>query len=80
MRLNWGGIDAQQRGPVVGTLAADSRRNAIGAHSGSYAVYRALAVASGALDAEHRPDLTNRLTDPSPFPLHLDRGTEKGGL
>ena len=34
----------------------------IGSHGGSYAVYRALAVSSGALDPIRRPDLTN--TDP----------------
>jgi GTP cyclohydrolase II len=31
----------------------------IGTHSGSYSVYRALAVAAGALSREHRADLTN---------------------
>jgi GTP cyclohydrolase II len=35
------------------------QRNAIGTHSGSYAVYRALAVASGALEPDYRPDLTD---------------------
>ena len=34
-------------------------RNVIGSHGGSYAVYRALAVSSGALDPIRRPDLTN---------------------
>ena len=34
-------------------------RNVIGAHGGSYALYRALAVSSGALDPIRRPDLTN---------------------
>ncbi|MDH3451686.1 MAG: GTP cyclohydrolase II [Gammaproteobacteria bacterium] len=57
--LNWGARSAQKRGPVVGTLGATTRRNAIGAHSGSYALYRALAVASGALSPEHIPDLTD---------------------
>ena len=31
----------------------------IGTHSGAYSVYRALAIASGALQADHRPDFTN---------------------
>ena len=31
----------------------------IGTHSGGYAVYRALAVASGSLESGHRADLTN---------------------
>jgi GTP cyclohydrolase II len=43
----------------VGTLANSAHRNVIGTHSGSYSVYRALAVASGALQANHRADLTN---------------------
>ena len=41
----------------MGTLTA--QRNAIGAHSGSYSLYRALAVAAGTLDPVHVPDLTN---------------------
>ena len=51
-----------------GVAAAD--RNVIGTHGGSYAVYRALAVSSGALDPIRRADLTN--TQPAvaigPFP------------
>src|SRR5262245_41719875 len=35
--------------------------NAIGAHGGSYCIYRALAVGIGALDTNHRPDFTNTL-------------------
>jgi hypothetical protein len=31
----------------------------IGTHSGSYSVYRALAVAAGALSTSHKADLTN---------------------
>jgi len=48
-----------KRGPVVATTTDLDQRNAIGSHSGSYTVYRALATAAGALNAEHRPDLTN---------------------
>ena len=55
----WGALDPVKRGPIVGTLAKQDQRNAIGTHSGSYAVYRALAVASGALQADHRADLTH---------------------
>jgi hypothetical protein len=47
------------RGPLVAGLAEPAMRNVIGTHSGSYAVYRALAVAAGNLQADHRPDLTN---------------------
>lgn len=35
------------------------RRNAIGAHGGSYSIYNALAIASGDLDVDFRPDLRN---------------------
>jgi GTP cyclohydrolase II len=57
--IQWGHADPRQRGPVIATLHQAGYRNAIGTHSGSYAVYRALAVASGALEATHRPDLTD---------------------
>ncbi len=55
----WGAATPKERGPVIGTLTDGSRRNAIGAHSGSYSLYRALAVASGQLNPLHVPDLTN---------------------
>jgi GTP cyclohydrolase II len=55
----WGAPTPKERGPVIGTLNDASRRNAIGAHAGSYSLYRALAVASGTLDPLHRPDLTD---------------------
>lgn len=58
-RLNWGNIDPLKRGPIIGTVTNLAHRNVIGTHSGSYAVYRALAVASGALHPNHRADLTN---------------------
>jgi hypothetical protein len=34
------------------------QRNTIGTHGGAYAIYRALAVASGSLQRDHRPDFT----------------------
>jgi GTP cyclohydrolase II len=55
----WGAATAAERGPIVGTTSQRSHRNVIGTHSGSYSVYRALAVASGALSREHKADLTN---------------------
>ncbi|MDX2273493.1 MAG: GTP cyclohydrolase II [Cyanobacteriota bacterium] len=55
----WGARDPLQRGPIIGSLTNPSHRNVIGTHSGAYAVYRALAVASGALQSDHRADLTN---------------------
>jgi GTP cyclohydrolase II len=48
-----------ERGPVIATLSDPSRRNVVGTHSGSYAVYRALAVAAGVLDPDYKPDLTD---------------------
>ena len=57
--LRWGAADPQARGPVVGTTANRSQRNVIGTHSGSYGVYRALAVAAGNLTRGHRADLTD---------------------
>lgn len=59
VKIHWGAKDPKERGAIVGTLTNSSQRNCIGTHSGSYSVYRALAVASGALDPLHRPDLTN---------------------
>jgi len=55
----WGAPTAADRGPVVSGFTGADTRNVIGTHSGSYALYRALAVASGALDPLHKPDLTN---------------------
>lgn len=46
----WGAPTAEERGPVLATNTNEGLRNVIGAHSGSYCIYRALAVASGALD------------------------------
>ncbi len=57
--IHWGAPTAQERGPIIGTVSRLGDRNAIGSHGGSYAVYRALAVSSGALDPIRRPDLTN---------------------
>ena len=57
--IHWGAADALERGPIVGTTVNRSQRNVIGTHSGSYGVYRALAVAAGNLTRGHRADLTN---------------------
>jgi GTP cyclohydrolase II len=57
--IHWGAATPRERGPLIGTLGDAARRNVIGAHSGSYAVYRALAVAARALDPEHQADLTD---------------------
>ena len=57
--IKWGAASARERGPIIGTVSRPQDRNVIGSHGGSYAVYRALAVSSGALDPIRRPDLTN---------------------
>ena len=72
--IEWGAATAKERGPVIGTVNAGSDRNAIGAHGGAYSVYRALAVSSGAMAANNRPDLTNTspTTPMGPFPQWTD--------
>jgi GTP cyclohydrolase II len=57
--LVWDAPTARARGPVVATANAGTDRNAIGAHGGAYSIYRALAVASGAMDPMVRPELVN---------------------
>lgn len=59
IEIQWGAKDPVQRGPIIGSLTNPAQRNCIGTHSGSYAVYRALAISAGALDSMHKPDLTN---------------------
>jgi GTP cyclohydrolase II len=68
--IQWGAADPLVRGPIVGTTTSRSQRNVVGTHSGSYGVYRALAVAAGNLTRGHRADLTNTApTDPiGPYP------------
>lgn len=75
--MDWGNKDPQERGPVVVSRSATTvrRRNAIGAHGGSYSIYYALAVASHEIKIDHRPDFTN--TEPAanigPFPQWADK-------
>ncbi|MGV0742962.1 GTP cyclohydrolase II [Mycolicibacterium sp. XJ870] len=75
--IQWGAATAAERGPVIGTTTTRAHRNVIGTHSGSYSVYRALAVAAGALSPAHRADLTN--TSPTdvigPYPQWSEPGT-----
>jgi GTP cyclohydrolase II len=72
--VQWGADSPSQRGPLIGTVTNKQHRNVIGTHSGSYSVYRAVAVAAGALDPLKKPDLTN--TSPThaigPFPQWFD--------
>jgi len=57
--IKWGAATPLERGPVVASNTNQRARNAIGAHSGSYTVYRALSIASGKFPPMHRPDLNN---------------------
>ncbi len=57
--IQWGAAEPMERRLIIATLTKQTHRNVIGTHSGSYAIYRALAVASGALQSDHRADLTN---------------------
>jgi GTP cyclohydrolase II len=72
--IHWGAKNPKERGPIIATVSDFSKRNVIGTHSGSYALYRALAVAAGQLDPLHKSDLTN--TTPAepigPFPQWSD--------
>jgi len=72
--IRWGAADPLTRGPIVGTTTHRGQRNVIGTHSGSYGVYRALAVAAGNLTRGHRADLTDTApTDPvGPYPAWGD--------
>ncbi|RME17590.1 MAG: GTP cyclohydrolase II [Bdellovibrio sp.] len=58
-QVQWGASTPLERGPIVASLTDFSKRNAIGTHSGSYALYRALAATAGQLEIDHRPDLKN---------------------
>ncbi|WVR08802.1 hypothetical protein IAU60_005860 [Kwoniella sp. DSM 27419] len=60
--IHWGaGPTARDRGPVVCSRIKSNLliRNSIGAHSGSYSIFRALSIAMGQLRPDWRPDLTN---------------------
>ena len=74
--IRWGAPSALERGPVVGTTTNRSQRNVIGTHSGSYGIYRALAVAAGSLVKGHRADLTNTAPTQAfgPHPPWFDAG------
>lgn len=72
--IHWGAKTARERGPLIATNTNPLHRNTIGAHSGSYSVYRALAMAAGKLAEDFKPDLTN--TEPvekiGPHPQWFD--------
>ncbi len=74
--IHWDAATAHERGPVVATPNAGADRNAIGAHGGAYSIYRALAISSGAMAAEARPELTNTypVTPIGPHPQWSEAG------
>lgn len=78
--VQWGAAAPRARGAIIATLTNLDHRNVIGPHPGSYAVYRALAVAAKALDPQHVPDLTNAApTDPvGPYPVTKPEGRGLG--
>ncbi|KAJ7494793.1 cyclohydrolase [Mycena galericulata] len=59
--LQWGADSPSARGPVICSRlpASIKARNALGAHSGSYSIYRALSIALGSLSPTHKPNWTN---------------------
>lgn len=63
--LKWGAEAGRERGPVLasrlpGPGANLKRRNAIGAYAGSYSIYRAVAVAIGAIKQPNSPAKTGK--------------------
>jgi GTP cyclohydrolase II len=74
--VHWDAPTALERGPLIASVANAAARNVIGTHSGAYSVYRALAVASGQLNRDHKPDLSD--TSPAeaigPFPQWSEPG------
>ena len=72
--IQWGAATPSDRSPIIGSVRSGIHRNVIGTHGGSYSIYRALAVANGTLDPDHRADLTN--TSPAvhigPYPSWSD--------
>ncbi|MCO4753742.1 MAG: GTP cyclohydrolase II [Bacteriovoracaceae bacterium] len=67
--INWGVKDPLIRGPIIATTSCENKRNAIGTHSGSYTVYRALSIANKTYPKSHVPDLknTHATTEIGPF-------------
>lgn len=59
--IKWAAADPLERGPIIVSRQASTigKRNAIGAHGGSYSTYFALANASGGIPFDYKPDYTN---------------------
>ncbi|KAJ7650205.1 GTP cyclohydrolase N terminal-domain-containing protein [Roridomyces roridus] len=76
--LQWGASSGSERGPVICSRlpASIKNRNALGAHSGSYSIYRALSIALGSLSPTHKPDfsMTEPPIDIPPNPAWSSKG------
>lgn len=74
--IRWGAETPADRGPIIASTTNLADRNAIGAHGGSYSVYRALAISARAMNPAQRPDLTNTqpTTEIPPQPQWSDAG------
>ncbi len=72
--IRWGASDPLERGPIIGSVRSRNHRNVIGTMGGAYSVYRALAVASGVLDPNHKADFTNTapVVELGPYPSWSD--------
>lgn len=58
-KIEWSSKKLKERGPLIASMADRAGSNVIGAYAGAYSVYRAVSVATGALDPLHVPDLHN---------------------
>src|SRR5260370_3153503 len=45
--IHWGAADPHARGPIIATVSQPQRRNVIGSHGWSYAIYYARSVSGG---------------------------------
>jgi GTP cyclohydrolase II len=74
--IHWDAPTARERGPVIATPNSGADRNAVGAHGGAYSIYRALAISSGAMSAQTRPELENTypVTPIGPHPQWSEAG------
>ena len=74
--IRWSAKDPKARGPIIGSVTNPADRNVIGAHGGSYSLYRALAISARAMSPLARPDLSN--THPTvaigPYPQWSEPG------
>ena len=75
--LKWGAREPLARGPVVATVSRPGNRNAIGAHGGTYSVYRAVAMAAQKASSDFVPDYTNTLPPEAIGPFDAWFGTKK---